>query len=154
MPIDVFISYSHKDKKLREKLDAHLSNLRNQGLINAWHDGDITPGTEWEKQIIEHLTTAQIILLLISADFLASTFITSTELKQAVARHDAHQACVIPIILRSADWAGAPFAKLQVLPTNARPVTKWARQDDAFTDIAKGIKRAIDNLQINTTLNP
>src|SRR5947207_780818 len=90
MPINIFISYSHKDKKLREKLDAHLSNLRNQGLINAWHDGNITPGTEWEQQVIEQLTTAQIILLLISADFLASTFCTSIELKQALARHDAH----------------------------------------------------------------
>lgn len=89
MAFDIFISYSHKDEKLRKEFETHLSNLRNQGLLHDWYDGKIQPGTEWETQILEHLRTAHIILLLISANFMASPFCTSIELKEAIARHDA-----------------------------------------------------------------
>ena len=146
MPIDIFISYSHKDKELCEKLLTHLSNLRNQGIIHTWYDGDISAGSEWETHIVDHLASARIILLLISADFLASSFCYSIEMKQALARHEAHQARVIPIVLRPVDWSGAPFARLQMLPAGARPVIEWTVQDRAFTNIIQGIKLAIDEL--------
>ena len=116
MALDIFISYSHKDEALREELYAHLSILRHQGIINDWFDGDIAPGIEWESQILTRLNNAQIILLLISADFLASKFCYGIELRQAIERHKANQARVLPIILRPVDWEGAPFAILQVLP--------------------------------------
>ncbi len=92
MAFEVFISYSHKDRERRDKLATHLSNLVNQGVITNWFDGDIAPGTEWEKQILHHLESAQIILLLISADFMASKFCYSIELKRAIERDDADQA--------------------------------------------------------------
>src|SRR5437764_6925547 len=104
MAVEVFISYAHKDRKFRDVLAIHLSNLRNLGVISDWYDGDIPPGTEWKPQIMGHLQTAQIILLLISADFMASKFCYSIELQEAIARHDAKQVRVIPIILRPTDW--------------------------------------------------
>ena len=113
MAYDVFISYAHEDRVLRDKLETHLSVLQNQGLINLWYDGHIIAGTEWEKQIMHHLRTDKIILLLISADFMASKFCYSIELKEAIERHEANDARVIPIILRPTYWKGAPFAKLQ-----------------------------------------
>ena len=125
MPFEVFISYSHRDREFRDELDKHLANLRRQQVISSWYDGDIAPGSEWQPQIMENLTTAQIILLLISADFMASDFCYSTEMTQAIARHDADQARVIPIILRPVDWKGTPFAKLKVLPTDGKAVTRW-----------------------------
>jgi hypothetical protein len=146
---EVFISYSHRDIKLREELTKHLSNLRNQGIISNWHDGDIAPGTEWKSQILDHLNTARIILLLISADFMASDFCYSIEMKQAIARHDAKEACVLPIILRPSDWEGSPFEKLQVLPTYGKPVSKWTSHDDAWKNVVEGIKRAIKDLTTN-----
>ena len=154
MAIEVFISYSHKDKERRDKLETHLSNLKNQGIISSWFDGDIVPGTEWEQQIFDHLNSAQIILLLISADFMASKFCYSIELKRAIERHDAKQARVIPIILRATDWEGAPFAKLNMLPTHGKPVNEWRPVDNAFKDIAQGIRRAIQDLQASVTVNP
>ncbi len=154
MAFDIFISYSHKDKKFREELETHLSNLRRQNIINDWHDGDILPGSEWEPQIQEHLNTAQIILLLISSDFIASDFCYSTELQQAIARHNAHQACVLPIILRPVDWDGAPFSKIQALPTYGKPVSTWKNRDEAFKDIIQGIRRAIQDLARSTPPNP
>jgi TIR domain len=96
MAYEVFISYSHQDQKLREELDTHLANLKRQNIIASWYDGDIKPGEELQPRIIEHLNTAQIILLLVSANFIASDFCYSTEMKQAIARHDANQARVIP----------------------------------------------------------
>jgi len=155
MPFSIFISYAHRDRALREELEAHLSNLRRQNVITSWYDGDISPGTDWKSQIMEHLNTDQIILLLISADFIASDFCYSVEMVQAIARHDANQARVLPIILRPTDWQGAPFAKLQVLPTGGKAVTRWPTHDDAFEDVVKGIRKAIDDLIKKGTLpNP
>ena len=146
MPFSVFISYSHDDRELRLELEKHLSNLKRQNVITSCYDGDISPGSEWKPQIIEHLNTDHIILLLISADFLASDFCYSIEMTQAIARHDANQARVLPIILRPSDWKGAPFAKLKILPTDGKPVTRWPTHDDAFEDIVQGIRQAIDDL--------
>ena len=158
MPFSVFISYAHRDRALYKELEKHLSNLRRQNVIASWYDGDISPGTEWESQITEHLNTDQIILLLISADFIASDFCYSIEMTQAIARHDANQARVLPIILRPTDWKGAPFAKLKVLPTDGKAVTnvtRWPTRDDAFADIVQGIREAIDDLmEKGTAPNP
>ncbi len=150
MAYEVFISYSHQDQALRQKLDNHLANLKRQNIITSWYDGDITSGTEWQPQIMEHLNNAQIILLLISDDFMASDFCYSIEMTQAIARHNANQARVIPIILRPVDWKGAPFEKIQALPTGGKPVTNWSNQDDAFVDVVRGIRKAINDLTIKS----
>ena len=110
MPVEVFISYAHKDRKLRDELAVHLGNLRNQHVISDWYDGDLIPGTEWEQDILEHLRTARIILLLISAHFMASPFCQDIEMQEAIARHQARQARVIPILLRPTDWQDASFS--------------------------------------------
>lgn len=146
MPYSVFISYSHHDRAFCQELETHLANLKRQHIISSWYDGDISPGTDWKSQIIEHLNTDQIILLLISADFMASDFCYSLEMTQAIARHDANQARVLPIILRPTDWKGAPFAKLKLLPTDGKAVTRWSTHDDAFEDVVQGIRHAIDDL--------
>ena len=146
MAFEVFISYAHEDRAFRTELDKHLGNLKRQQIISSWYDGDILPGTEWQLQIMEHLNQARIILLLISVDFINSDFCYSTEMIQAIARHDAGKACVIPILLRPTDWKGAPFDKLEMLPTDAKAVTRWPTHDDAFEDIVLGIRRAVDEL--------
>jgi hypothetical protein len=129
---------------LRDELEKHLAVLQRQGVITSWHDRKIGAGSEWEKQIDTHLDTAHLILLLISADFLASDYCYDVELKRAMERHEAGQARVIPIILRNVDWQGAPFGALQALPINARPITSWENRDDAFADVARGIRAAIE----------
>lgn len=147
VPLKVFISYSPKDQRLREELARHLANLRNQKLISDWYEGDISPGTEWLPQIMDHLQHDQLILLLISSDFMASEFCYSNVLKRAITRHNNGQARVIPILLRPGDYEGAPFAKLQALPHNGVPVTEWSSHDEAFVDVVNGIRKAIEELQ-------
>jgi len=141
--IEVFVSYSHKDERLREKLTNHLSQLKHEGLIGEWHDRKILPGTEWDGQINEHLSKAHIILLLVSPDFLASPYAHDVEVKRALQRHDSGDARVIPVILRPCDWHTSLFGKLQALPKNGKPVTKWNNRDEALTDVAKGLRAVI-----------
>jgi parallel beta-helix repeat protein len=143
--IRVFVSYSHKDEDLRAELEKHLSLLNQQGLISTWHDRKIMAGEEWEGKIDENLNSAQIILLLVSSDFLASEYCNEVEIKRALERHKSGEARVIPIILRYVYWEGALFAGLQALPTNAEPVKdgNWRSIDAAFTDVAKGLEKVI-----------
>ncbi len=144
--IKVFFSYAHEDEALRDKLANHLKVMERTGVIESWHDRQILPGQEWDGQIDDNLATADIILLLVSDDFLASDYCWNVEVKQALKRHEDNDACVIPIILREVDWNRAPFSKLQALPKNAEAVTNWANQDQAFTDIARGIRKAVEEL--------
>lgn len=140
MSLRLFFSYSHKDEELRNQLAAHLAVLEKLGFISPWHDRCIGAGNEWSREINEHLCAAEIVLLLISPDFLASSYCFGVEMELALQRHSAHQAVVIPVILRPCDWAGAPFAHIQALPRDARPITLWPNRDEAFTDVAKAIR--------------
>jgi hypothetical protein len=143
-PLKLFYSYSHQDEALRERLEISLALLKRQGIIQAWHDRQIGAGDEWAKQISEHLENADIILLLVSPDFIASDYCWDIELACAMERQAADEACVIPVILREVDWQGAPFGKLQALPNNAKPITRWDDQDTAFADVARGIRKATE----------
>jgi hypothetical protein len=146
--ITVFVSYAHEDDRLWKELGKHLSQLKWEKLINVWHDRDISAGAEWEHEISTHLNTAQIILLLISPDFMASEYCYSVEMKRAVEKHQAGEAYVIPIILRPIYWKGAPFSTLQALPTDAKPITTWPDQDEAFLNVVEGIRETIGKLMV------
>jgi hypothetical protein len=148
-PINLFFSYSHKDEDLREELVKHLAILKRQGVLEAWYDRDIDAGREWAKEIDAHLKEAQIILLLISSDFMASDYCYEVEMKRAMGRHEAGEALVIPVILRSCDWQGAPFGKLHGLPKDMKPVKDWSDRDQAFTNIAQGIRKVVEKLAAN-----
>lgn len=147
--IEVFFSYAHEDEKLRDQLENHLSLLKRQGVITGWHDRKIGAGQEWKNEIDTHLNTARIILLLISSAFIASDYCWDVEVKQAMERHEAKEARVIPVILKPVDWKSAPFSKLQVLPKNGKPVIKWGNRDEAFENVAQGIRVAVEELSAN-----
>jgi formylglycine-generating enzyme required for sulfatase activity len=145
-PIEVFYSYAHEDEALRNELEKHLKLLQRQGLITSWYNRQIVAGRDWAKDIDTHLETASLILLLISADFLTSDYCYGIEMKRALERHDANKARVIPILLRPVEWKGAPFEHLQVLPTDAKPITTWRNVDEAFANVTAGIHRTIEDL--------
>jgi hypothetical protein len=148
--VTVFFSYSHRDEALRDELANHLEILKWNGDISAWHDRQILPGDEWDRDIKDNLNSAQVILLLISSDFIASRYCHDIEITRAMERHEAGEACVIPVILRTCMWSSAPFGKLHALPKNAKPVTDavtWPTKDDAFTNIAEGIRKAANDIR-------
>ena len=151
--VTVFCSYSHRDEDLREELDKHIKLLERRGVISVWHDRKIGAGEEWKEEIDEQLESADVILLLISPDFIASDYCYDIELKRAMERHDAGEARVIPVFLRPVNWKGAPFGKLQALPTDARPVTSWPDHDEAFVIVSEGIQRAAETLNARRQAN-
>ena len=145
-PIEIFYSYSHKDESLRDELDMHLSMRKRQNLITGWFDREIEGGEEFEPKIMQHLNSASVILLLVSPAFIASDYCYEKEMARAMERHEAGNARVIPVILRKVDdWKDTPFAKLQALPTDGKPVMSWGDEDDAFSNVARGIRKVIEN---------
>jgi tetratricopeptide (TPR) repeat protein len=147
--IKLFYCYAHEDKPLRDELERHFGGLRRRYQLTNWHDREILPGEEWEQAIDKHLNTANLILLPISPDFMNSDYCYGKEMRRALERHRAGTCRVIPILLRPTYWEGAPFSSLQLLPTDARPITRWPDRDEAFLNVVTEISRTIKDLLLS-----
>jgi hypothetical protein len=152
----VFFSYSHADEKLRDQLDKQLSLLKRQGVIETWHDRRIGAGEELVRAIDTKIESCDIILLLVSSDFLNSDYCYDVEMTRAMERHAAGSAVVIPVILRPCLWHDAPFGKLMATPRDGKPVTQHPDHDAAFLEIAQAVKQAAERLRkkSGTTATP
>jgi internalin A len=139
----LFYSYSSKDEEYKEELETHLSLLKREGKLATWHMKRIVPGTDWEKSIDENLKSADIILLMISSDFLASGYINDVEVKQAMAQHKSGKSHVIPVFVRDCSWTTAPFGKLQGVP-KGKAVKLWQDRDPAWREISDWIRKIAD----------
>lgn len=139
--LTVFFSYSHKDESYRDRLEVHLAPLKWQGIIGTWHDRRVDAGDEILNEISKSLERADIILLLVSADFIASAYCYEVEMGRAMELHEQGKARVIPVILRPCDWQEMPFGKLLAVPTDGRPISKFPNTDDAFLEVVQEIKR-------------
>lgn len=140
----VFISYSHRDEPYKDALDTHLAALKRLDKIQVWQDRRIDAGTEWDEVIRAELAAADIILLLVSPDFLASQYIWEVEIKEAMERHRSGEARVIPVFIRHCDTQGMPFAGIQGLPRDAKPVSGFVDRDEAYLQIARGIRAILE----------
>src|SRR5450755_708005 len=147
-PLELFFSYASEDEALCRTLEKHLKSLAHEGLITTWRNRNISAGQEWEYEIDQHLDSADIILLLISADFIASDYCHSVEMKRALERHEQKEACVIPILLRPTSWQEMPFSKLQCLPMNALPIKRWMDEDEGWVQVVNGIRIAIKKIEV------
>src|SRR5215831_8439880 len=145
MSVTIFFCYAHEDEDLLNKLKRHLWPLQRQGLIAVWHDRDISAGTEWEQEIKQHLNEAKIILLLVSPDFIDSDYCYGVEMQRAIERHQRGEARVIPVIVRHVYWQGI-LGSLQALPTDAKPVRSWSDVDEAFYNVAEGIRTVVEQI--------
>ncbi|WP_166141426.1 toll/interleukin-1 receptor domain-containing protein [Methylosinus sp. RM1] len=139
----LFFSYCHADEALRDRLGVHLSLLTRQGAIETWHDRRVTAGEEFAGSIDAELNRADIILLLVSPDFLASNYCYDVEMSRAMERNEAGEARVIPVILRHCDWLHAPFGRLLAAPRDGKPIQSWPDLDEAFLDVVQKIRDAL-----------
>src|SRR6266566_6318223 len=147
MSVSIFFCYAHEDEDLLNKLKRHLWPLQRQGLIAVWHDRDISAGTEWEQEISQHLNAAQIILLLVSPDFMYSEYCYGVEMQRAIERHQRGEARVIPVILRPVYWQGI-LGHLQALPTDAKPVRSWSDVDEALYNVTEGLRTVVEQIGV------
>jgi hypothetical protein len=139
----VFYSYSHRDAELRERLGTYLAPLRQQNKIVEWHDRKIEPGADWEREISDQLNSADLILLLVSEEFLASDYCFGVEVERALARLKRGETRVVPILLRPCLWQESRFSELQIIPRDAKAVTLWASPEEAFVDVASEIRKMV-----------
>lgn len=147
-PAKIFYCYSHRDEELRDRLEVHLKMLERQQFITNWHDRRIIPGQDWENKISEKLESSDIVLLLISPDFIASDYCYDIEMKRALKLHRENKVQIIPVVLRICDWKNSPFSKYQGLPTDMTPImdSSWNSIDDALQNVAEGLKDSIREL--------
>ena len=148
---NLFFSYSHKDEEFRNELEVHLSMLKRQGLIRAWHDRRIEAGENIHSNISDELENADIILLLVSASFLASDYCYDKEMMRALEKDKEGTTRVIPVIIHPCDWTSAPFGSLRATPLDGKPVSMFANQAEALTQIAKDIRTIVEEIGCSTT---
>jgi CheY-like chemotaxis protein len=147
-PPRLFISYSHKDEAFKDELIIMLASLQRRGIIDAWQDRRIEPGTAWFRSIQEAVKECQVALLLVSSDFLASEFITSNELPDLFQRGKTSGMRAVPIIVRECLWQSEPILKdLQALPKDGKPIISFSKEtgdrDHAWTEVAKAIEALV-----------
>ncbi|MBK8566205.1 MAG: SUMF1/EgtB/PvdO family nonheme iron enzyme [Saprospiraceae bacterium] len=140
----VFIAYAREDVELLEELRIHLRPLERTNRVKIWYDGIIEPGIPWENAIKENLYAADIILMLLSSDAIASDYFYEKEMTDALQRHEYREARVVPLIVRPCAWMETPLAKLQALPRNGKPVTSWADRDEAWMNAVESLRHLID----------
>lgn len=138
--INVFFSYSHIDKKIREDIDKHLSVLKRSNIIETWYDNEIPAGDDFDHVIKEELEKADIILLLVSADFLHSSYCQDVEMKRALQKYRSGEAKVIPIIVDTCDWRHTELGNLKSIPTNGKEITKYRNRREAYQNITNEIR--------------
>jgi len=150
-PMRVFCSYSSKDEVFQHQLKTHVATLERQGLLTMWRDSEIEPGDEWDAEIRKQLDASQIILLLLSPDFLESKYIWEKEVHRAMQRHEERTASVIPIIVRPCDWKHEPLInKLQALPKGVLEISRWEDRDQAWQDVVDGLRRVVASYHLRT----
>ena len=145
--VRVVFSYAHADRKLRDRLEAHLKLLQRRVGIETWHDRRMMPGARWVEEIDNEFKSADLILMLISADFFHSDYCYEVELSTAQARHRSGEAEVIPVILRPCQWNACWLGELQALPAEGKPVANWRNREEAWRSVADGIERAVLAIQ-------
>ena len=147
MMVKIAFSYSHTDETLRNELEKHLVALKRQGIIDTWHDRRILAGQEFNEEINRNFETADIILLLVSPDFIASDYCYNVEMSAAIEKHNAGKVKVIPIILRPCDWHDLPFGKILAATNDGKPIIHFPSYDDGFLEVVIAIKKAIKSMK-------
>jgi TIR domain len=149
-----FISYSHRDAPLLERLHAHLSTLKREGKISGWYDREIKAGGAVGKEIQEQLNACSLFLAPVSPDFLHSNYCYETEMGRALERHAAGDLTIVPLILEPCDWEPTPLGQLKALPKDGKAMTEWPNQNTAFLDVVKELRRLVDTGASHTDSRP
>ena len=141
--INIFIAYSRTDNHFLQKIRTHLKFLERKKEIVIWYDGEIIAGSFWDNAIIDKLENADMVLLLVSADALASDYFHKKEMQKALERHAKKEALVIPVILKPCFWQD-DLGDIQALPKDGKPIVKWRLKSDAYYNIARGVRESLE----------
>lgn len=140
----VFISYSHCDEHYKNRLDKALYALKRNNRITVWEDRLLVAGQAWEQELFEKLEEAEVILMILSDDYIASDFCYSREFKYVLDSHKRKSKVLIPIIVRPCSWQDLEFGAIQAVPKDGTPINTYTNEDLAWHEVVQAIKRSID----------
>ena len=140
----IFISYSHRDQAVLDRLHTHLAPLRSEGLIDTWYDRQILAGERIDEEIGKELESCDLFLMLVSPDFLASDYCVNREMRRALERHRDDAAHVVPIIVEPCDWLSSPLRELKALPLDGKPISEWTNPNNAYLDVVRELRRILE----------
>lgn len=152
--IKVFFSYSHNDETNRNELEKHLAVLKRDGFIQTWHDRRILAGSEIGNEIDQNLTESNLVLLLVSPNFLASDYCYSLEMQKAFEMQKQGLAWIIPIILDYCDWQNTPLKDMLACPEDGKPISEYPNPNKAFNEITNAIRRVIRQITAKQPVKP
>jgi hypothetical protein len=153
-PLRLFLSYAHEDAGLLDELRKHLAPLHHERIIEDWYDRELLPGATWNQEISDRLESADIVLALISADFIASEYAYGRELTRALELHRQHRLALVPVIARPCHWKPLPIAELQLLPGEARPIQGTgddSERESRLVEVVEGVERVAQQLVSSRT---
>ena len=150
--LKMFITYAHKNSKAKDKLITYLAVLKQNGLIDVWHDNEILPGDKWQDEIFNNLADSDILLYLTCPYSLASEN-CNKELTAALNPNIR----VIPIILEHCDWQNHQLSDFQVLPEKGKPIydiSEWNPESKGWMSVVEGIRKVINEMQSQVMPSP
>jgi len=142
-----YCGYASEDQMYVQELKKHLTSFEKQKLLTFWEKGDIAPGAVIAEEHLAHLQKADIVLLLVSPDFIREDFCSGSQMQKLVKRHASGKILLVPVLLRPVFWQATPFAHIQPLPGHGRPVTStdWSTRDEAWLEVTRGIVHILQN---------
>lgn len=143
MSASVFISYSHADERALERLHKHLAMLQREGLISAWYDRAILPGSDLSGDILEQLDRSDIFLALVSPDYLASNYCYEKEFERALGRAERGETRIVPVVVEPCDWLASPLQRFMALPKDGKAISEWTNANTAYLDVINGLRRLV-----------
>lgn len=138
-----FISYSHIDTRVLERLKIHLSMLEREGKLSAWSDREIHAGSEIDREISEAEGESLIFMPIVSPDFLASKYCYEREMQTALAKVELGEMLILPIIAEPCDWLASPLSKFKAVPRDGKPISEWTNENNAYLDIVSELRRIL-----------
>jgi hypothetical protein len=142
-----FISYSHADEKIKEKLHTHLAILRREGKIDAWQDQEILVGANLNQTISLALSSCELFIAIVSPDYLNSNYCYEKEFQQALELQAAGKMIIVPIIAEHCDWLNSPFREMKAVPKDGKPISDWTNDNAAYLNIISELRRLLDALK-------
>jgi len=143
-PISIFLSYAKEDKPFKDKLLKHLSSMIRRNQIDIWDDEQIAGGQNWKEEIESKLRTAQVAILLVSADFLASDFINDFEIPILLERGKKGEVSIVPMLIRPVYFQGSELSDFKGLPKSGKPISNWQNEDEAWISVVGDLVEIIE----------
>lgn len=147
-----FISYSHKDELMLQRLHVHLAHIKREDILKTWTDEEISAGSDLNDSISSNLGGSQLFIALLSPDYIASNYSYDKEFQKAIEMEQNGQLIIIPLIIEPCDWKNTPFSSYKALPKDGKPIVEWQNINTAFLDVTTNLRKLLAGNSITESM--